>query len=73
MNANRLIADFQVGCRSEMHDKLEAAVSAAQVEARASGTQGVLVTRHDFARFSVSLSHDVPFGLTREHDHVSRR
>ena len=70
MKTNHVIADFRVGCRTEMHEKLDAAVAAARVEACTDRTRGVLVIRHEFNRFSVALSPDVPFGLTREHDVV---
>lgn len=44
------------------------AVVAARTDASANGTHGILVTRHDFGHFSVSLSADVPYGLIHEHD-----
>ncbi|WP_284984479.1 hypothetical protein [Arthrobacter sp. efr-133-TYG-118] len=72
MQANQIIADFRVKCRTEMYEKLDAAVAEAYFEAVGNGTRGVLVTRHDFDWFSVALSHDVPFGLTRERDHARR-
>lgn len=62
------IDDFQVRSKAEMYDKLEAAVVEARTRALADGTHGILVTRHDFDRFSISLSLDVPFGLISEHD-----
>lgn len=72
MKATRVVATFHVKCQSEMHARLDAAVAAAHLEALGSGRQGVLVTRHEFDQFSVSLSRDVPFRLTREQDQASR-
>lgn len=72
MQTNHVVADFRVLCRTEMHEKLDAAVAEAHAEAFATGTHGILVTRHDFDWLSVELSLDVPFGLTREHDHARR-
>jgi hypothetical protein len=70
---NQVIADFRVESRTEMDEKLDAAAAAAaRIEAFSGQTRGVLVTRHDFDRFSIALSPDVPFGLIREHDHVRR-
>lgn len=68
----QMIADFRIEYKSEMDEKLNAAVAAARSAAFADQSGGVLVTRHDFDHFSVGLSPEVPFGLTREHDHVRR-
>jgi hypothetical protein len=67
-----IIADFRVEDATEIQDKLDAAVGAAKQQAVIDSIGGILVTRHDFDHFSVSLSHDVPFGFTLEQDHVSR-
>lgn len=72
MQENHVIADFRVRCRTEMHEKLDTAVTEAHAAAAAKGTHGILVTRHDFDWFSVALSRDVPFGLTREYDRARR-
>ena len=63
-----VIADFKVEHKTELYEKLDAAVAAAQSHALADGRHGVLVTRHDFGHFSVALSPDVPFGLIYEDD-----
>lgn len=65
-----VIANFRVEYKSEMNEKLDAAVAVARSAALAGQSGGVLVTRHDFNHFSVGLSPDVPFGLTRELDHL---
>src|SRR5688572_12959918 len=67
-----VIADFRVKERAEMDGKLNTAVEAAQREADADRTCGLLVTRHSFDHFSVALSPDVPFRIIREND-ASRR
>jgi hypothetical protein len=33
---------------------------------------GILITLHDFTKFTVALSPDVPFGLIQEHDLAKR-
>ncbi|SDL94975.1 hypothetical protein [Arthrobacter sp. ok362] len=53
--------------RSSMERQLDAAVEAALSQAMHEGRQGILVTQHDHASFTVDLSDAVPFGLTREH------
>jgi hypothetical protein len=50
-----------------MERQLDAAVEAALSQAMHQGRQGILVTQHDHASFTVDLSDAVPFGLTREH------
>ena len=67
-----VVAEFRVGYKAEVDEKLEAAVVAALSDSSVDGTRGVLVTRHDFGHFSVALSPDVPFGLIHEHDHARR-
>jgi hypothetical protein len=32
------------------------------------GDYGVLVTRHDYNRYTAEMASEVPSGLTREHD-----
>ena len=72
MGFDQLVADFRVQGRTEMERKLEAAVRAARQQAVVDRTRGILVTRHDFDHFSVSLSPRVPFGFTQELDHACR-
>jgi hypothetical protein len=72
MKTGRIIADFRVDCVADIHNRLNAAVAEAHAEASTGGILGVLVTRHDFNRFSVALSPEVPYRLTRERDHLHR-
>ncbi|BCW86618.1 hypothetical protein NicSoilE8_42910 (plasmid) [Arthrobacter sp. NicSoilE8] len=67
-NDERLIADFVVATREERDSKLDRAVSAAQALASIDARLGILVTRHDFWRFSVALSPDVAYGHIQECD-----
>ena len=55
-----------VANRASMEDRLEEAVTAARAMAIRNGRQGILVTRHSYYSFTVALSEDVPFGLSRE-------
>ncbi|SFU11556.1 hypothetical protein [Arthrobacter sp. ov118] len=52
--------------RASMERQLDEAVGAALTHAMREGRQGILVTQHDHASFTVDLSDAVPFGLTRE-------
>lgn len=45
---------------------LERAVERVRVSASGNISRGILVTRHSPGQFSIRLSEDVPFGLTRE-------
>jgi hypothetical protein len=47
-------------------ERLEAAMNKLQQAAVIHGRQGILVTRHEPGSYTVALSEDVPFGLTRE-------
>lgn len=53
---------------ADLERRLDKAVTAARERALHEGRQGILVTRHDYDSFTVDLSDEVPFGLTREHD-----
>lgn len=53
--------------RAGMESGLDEAVAVARTRALHEGRQGILVTRHDYYAFTVGLSDDVPFGLTREY------
>jgi hypothetical protein len=53
--------------RSSMDRQLDEAVAVARSRAMREGRQGILVTRHAYDSFTVSLSDAVPFGLTLEH------
>lgn len=52
--------------RSNLDRQLDDAVTIAMRRAIRSGQQGILVTRHRHDFFTVALSNEVPFGLTRE-------
>jgi len=54
---------------SDRDRQLEEAVGALKVRA-AGNRQGILVTRHNYGSFTVSLSNAVPYGLTREHQEL---
>jgi len=58
---------FTATDRGSMERQLDEAVDAALTQALHEGRQGILVTQHDPASFTVDLSDVVPFGLTREH------
>lgn len=45
---------------------LDAVVSRLQAAAMSEGTAGILVTRQAPGRFTLELSHDVPYGYTYE-------
>lgn len=66
-NTVELIAELSVSDRSTMEAQLEEAVSAARLQAMQERQRGILVTRHNYTRFTVELSPEVPFGVTREH------
>lgn len=72
MSTNMLIADFVVATPEERDHELAKALAAAKFKAGMYGELGVLVTRHDFCRFSVSLSPAVPFGSIYERDYAQR-
>lgn len=53
---------------ADLQQQLDEAVDAALKHALQNGGPGILVTKHDFRSFTVDLSGDVPFGLTRERE-----
>jgi hypothetical protein len=50
----------------EMDRALDSGVRKLQAVALARGAGGILVTKHAPGRFTLELSHDVPFGYTHE-------
>ena len=52
---------------ASMERQLDEAVDVAMTRAMREGRQGILVTRHAYDSFTVTLSDAVPFGLTLEH------
>lgn len=73
LSPNVLIADFVVTTPKERDYELSRALKTARFKADMGGKLGVLVTRHDFSRFSVSLTTAVPYGSIHELDHARRR
>lgn len=65
-----LIADFVVTTTEERDFELSKALATAKFQAATIGKLGILVTRHDFSRFSVSLTPTVPYGVIHERDHT---
>jgi hypothetical protein len=49
-------------------ERLDAAEKSAQEQALKTGSHGILVTRHGSTSFTVTLSADVPYGITQERD-----
>ncbi|MBT2552213.1 hypothetical protein J7I89_04035 [Arthrobacter sp. ISL-5] len=66
-----MIADLFVNSRVDRDAQLDHAVAAAQQELQ-DLPYGILVTRQDYARFTVSLTPAVPFGQIQELDQASR-
>jgi hypothetical protein len=52
-----------------IEEHLNRAVELARQRAVEEGRHGVLVTRHGPASFTVAVSADVPYGITREREH----
>ncbi|QCO98313.1 hypothetical protein FCN77_12185 [Arthrobacter sp. 24S4-2] len=50
----------------ELGDALDSGIRSLQATALAHGTAGILVTKLAPGRFTLELSHDVPFGYTYE-------
>jgi hypothetical protein len=69
MESVSLIANYRFEEKKEMEEGLNAAVDAA-CRQRREDKLGVLVTRHAFDHFSVSLTSKVPFGTVWERDHA---
>ncbi|ALE07731.1 hypothetical protein AL755_10145 [Arthrobacter sp. ERGS1:01] len=61
-----MLATITATNRTAMDEELNAAVHAATKRAIRDGRRGILVTRVDFASFTVELSPDVPYGFTYE-------
>jgi hypothetical protein len=58
--------EIQVDSRNVLDERLNAAVRGLQQIAMATGTHGILLTRHKPGHYSAALSEQVPFGMTRE-------
>jgi hypothetical protein len=66
-----LIADFVVATAEKRDFELDRALSTGHFQASMERRLGVAVTRHDFCRFSVSMTADVPYGTIQERDQAS--
>jgi hypothetical protein len=64
---DQIIADV-VASKDQLDNQLNMAAGIAMECAAQDKRHGVLVTRHDFSRFTAALSSTVPFGLIQEHD-----
>jgi hypothetical protein len=64
----RIIADLHVQSPADKETQLTLALGTAIKAATAEKTCGVLVTRHHYTKFTVSLSPTVPYGQTHELD-----
>ena len=58
--------EIQVDSREVLDERLDDAVRGLQQIAMATGTQGILITRHRPGHYTAALSDQVPFGMTRE-------
>lgn len=58
--------DIHVTSRQVLEERLEAAVKHLQEAAMLTGAYGILVTRNKPGSYTVALSDQVPFGVTRE-------
>ncbi|ASN19225.1 MULTISPECIES: hypothetical protein [Micrococcaceae] len=69
IDAPELLATVTATSKTTMEINLNAAIQAAEQRARNEGRCGILVTRLDYASYTVELSPDVPYGYTYEkHD-----
>jgi hypothetical protein len=61
---------LEVNCSaaSELAAAVDTALTFVENMAVAQGMHGVLLTRHDYQRFTLEVSPEVPFGLTIERD-----
>jgi len=60
--------EVTVSDTTAMETELSAAIDAVRQAALAERRCGILITRHGAGKYTVTLSDDVPFGLTRERD-----
>lgn len=58
--------EIQVDKRDVLDERLNDAVRGLQQLAMATGTHGILITRHRPGHYTAALSDQVPFGMTRE-------
>lgn len=67
-----IIADLRISTKADIDRHLTHAVATAIEKAEAKGSQGILITRHDFSHFTVALTPTVPFRLIKERDLAGR-
>jgi hypothetical protein len=70
MTNDMLIADFVVATVQERDFELDRALTTAKFRASTSRKLGIVVTRHNFCRYSVTLTADVSYGTIQERDHA---
>lgn len=70
---NHIVSEIIVTDAGHLDTELNKAVKAAVEFAAQEKRHGILVTRHEFSRFTVALTPDVPFGLIHEHDVATPR
>lgn len=65
--------NIEVNCSaaSELAAAVDTALTLVENIAASQGRHGVLLTRHEYQRFTVEVSPDVPFGVTIEIDRCS--
>lgn len=61
------VINIHVTSRSALEERLDEAVKKLQDAAALTQTHGILVTRHEPGRYTVSLTDEVPYGITREY------
>lgn len=71
MESLEIVTDFRIKDKQTLDKQLNAAVEMA-IHRALPQRKGVLVTRHDASRFTVTVTTEVPFGLIYEHDHSAR-
>ncbi|MDQ0029907.1 hypothetical protein J2S89_001729 [Arthrobacter bambusae] len=68
-----VVAELEVENSTDAEAQLSLALGSAISAARSERNCGVLVTRHQYTRFTVALSSTVPYGETRELDLAPHR
>jgi hypothetical protein len=64
----QLTLEVNCSAASELAVAVDTALALVENVAAVQGMHGVLLTRHDYQRFTLEVSADVPFGLTIERD-----
>lgn len=67
MSSTDLSIEVTASDPAGMERQLEEAVKVLKARAITEDRKGILVTRHGYGSFTVSLSDAVPYGQTREH------